>query len=94
MFNAIFRENKLQKAIDSLLDEMETVNGDSPEYARMTEQLTKLYEAQKSTRTPRLSPDAAFAVIGNLAGILTIVHYEQLGIVTSKALSFVIKPKH
>ena len=88
------KEDKNQTAIDSLLDDMKDYTPDSPEYAAMADQLLKLQEAQvnKKTGSFRLK-ETAMVVAGNLAGILTIVHFEQLGVVTSKALTLLAKPK-
>jgi len=39
----------------------------------------------------RVSPDTILIVAGNLLGILLILKYEELNIITTKAMSFVIK---
>ena len=39
----------------------------------------------------KVSPDTILIIVGNLAGILLILKYEKLDIITSKALGFVIK---
>ena len=88
------REDKIQTAIDSLLDEMKNHAADSLEYASMADQLLKLQEAQVNKKTGSLKlKETALVVAGNLTGILAIVHYEQLGVVTSKALTLLMKPK-
>lgn len=90
----IRKVDKLQNAIDDLLDEMKNHTGDTEEYSKMADQLTKLNEAQVSKGTSSLKlKETALVVAGNLTGILAIVHYEQLGVVTSKALNLVIKSK-
>ena len=81
----------LEKAIDELLHEMHSVNGDSEEYAKMVKQLGALYTIRDQNGPKRVSPDTIAIVAGNLAGIALIVGHERAGIVTSKALSFVMK---
>ena len=83
----------LEKTIDELIREMATVNGDSDEYAKMADQLVKLYKlkAVDNDAKKQLSPDTLALVGGNLLGILVIVGYEQKNVVASKALNFLMK---
>lgn len=87
----------LTKAIDSLLEEMSDLNGDDPEYAKMADQLTKLYALKeidhKVESNSRVSADTLAVVGANLAGILMIVGHERANVVTSKALSLLLKLK-
>lgn len=85
------KEDKLQNRIDELLDQMEVIPGDSPEFDRLSEQVIKLHEAQAKTKRAPVSNDALVAIVGNLAGILIIVGYEKANVVTSKA--FTLLPK-
>jgi hypothetical protein len=99
MFTKKPSENKtgVTEAINSLLKEMESLNGDSEQYAQMNDQLTKLYalkEIDNKIDTPRrVSMDTLAIVGGNLLGIFTIVIYEQKSVLTSKALGLLTKLK-
>lgn len=55
------------------------------------DRLHKLHSREKDGR--RVSPDTLLLVLGNLAGILLILNYERIGIITSKALGFVLKSR-
>lgn len=79
----------LEKAIDEVFREMATRSSDSDEYAKMVDQLSKLYSLKETPK--RVSPDTLAIVVGNLAGIILIVGHERMNVVTSKALSFVLK---
>lgn len=81
----------LEKAIDSLLSEMQGFSGDTEEYGKMATQLERLYKLKEIDAPRRVSPDTLATVITNLAGILLIIKYERLNIITSKALGFVAK---
>lgn len=83
----------LEKAIDDLLNEMNSVSSDSEEYSKMVDQLVKIYNLKDVDRPKRISPDTLATVLGNLAGILLIVGHERANVVTSKALGFVLKLK-
>lgn len=85
------KEDKLQNRIDDLLDEMEMTTGDSPEYSRMADQLTKLYDAQDKSKSSGITKEALIGVAGNLAGILIIVNHERAHVITSKAFGFLSK---
>jgi len=83
----------LEKAIDELHSEMLSVNGDSPEYAAMADNLTKLYKLREHDSKKTISPDTLAIVAGNLIGITLIVGHERAHVVTSKALNFVMKAR-
>jgi hypothetical protein len=81
----------LEKAIDRVLEEMDNETVDSEPYAQMVDQLAKLHALKTVERQPRISPDTVATIIANLAGIVIIVGHERVHIVTSKALSFIMK---
>lgn len=99
MFNLKPSSNKdgVTEAIDSLLEEMSALSGDDPEYAKMADQLTKLYALKevdhKVTSNMRISLDTLALIGANLAGILLIVGYERENVMTSKALSLLLRLK-
>jgi hypothetical protein len=83
----------LEKAIDDLLNSMNSVMPDSKEYSQMADQLIKLYNLKGVDSPKRVSPDVLLTVLGNLFGIVLIVGFEQRNVITSKALGFVLKLK-
>ena len=93
MFTLKKTPTKLEKAIDALIEELDTVTGDSDEYTKMTENLVKLTKIASEKTKITISPDAVLAIAGNLAGILLILNYEQINVVASKALGFVHKAR-
>ncbi len=128
---------ELDDIIDELLDAIHGKDATSPEYAKMADQLTKLYKMkeiennfnlkvndslnmqeeidakmkqndvdcklkeidiatkQKQLESLRLglSMETWAVIAANLAGIVLILGYERVNIVTSKALGFVSKLK-
>lgn len=94
MFNSpSSKDEGLQKAIDRILAQMDTVSADSEEYSRLADQLSKLYTIRRENAPDRVSMDTLAVVAGNLAGIALIVNFERLNVVTSKAIGFVLKAK-
>lgn len=81
----------LDKVIDSLLNEMNSVMSDTEAYSKMVDQLVKLCTLRDNLRPKGVSNDTLAVIAGNLFGILIIVGFERANVVTSKALSFVLK---
>jgi hypothetical protein len=84
-------ETGLEKAIDGVLSEMQGYSASDEEYSDMVDQLVKLHSLKLKEKRQRVSPDILVTVAANLVGILIIVGHERTHIVTSKALSFVLK---
>ena len=80
----------LDKLIASVMNEMETYGPDSPEYPSMLAYLERLNDL-KTPRRKKVNPDIMAGVLGNLAGILIIVSYEHMHVMTSKAIAFLGK---
>lgn len=68
-------------------------NPDSEQYPKLVEQLDKLYKIRNYEKPDKLSKDTLAAVIGNIAGIVLILGYEQVSVVSSKAFGLLIKPR-
>lgn len=87
-------ETNIQELIDSVQSHLFALDADSGEYDEVLKQLERLYKLQTHSREGRtISPDTMFVVLGNLAGIVLILNYERLGIVTSKAVGLLMKSK-
>lgn len=81
----------LDAAIADLFEEMKVVTSDDDEYIAAVTQLTELYKLRELTKPKSISPDVVLTVAGNLVGILAILHFERVNVITSKALGFVLK---
>jgi hypothetical protein len=93
-FNKTPQNVALDTAISDLLEELESMTGSNEDYAETADQLVKLMKLKQEINPAwRPSPDAVVAAAGSLLGILAILHYEKFNVITSKALSFVIKAK-
>jgi len=85
------RTNNLKKEIESVLIYMRTLSPDSAEYTAAAKNLEILCNTQGKDKDRRISPDTIAVVAGNIVGIVIIVWYEQLNVISSKALSLIIK---
>lgn len=77
----------LDAAIAEVYSDMAGFTSDCDEYAKMADQLSKLYalkEIDDDSWKRRLSPDAVLTVAGNLVAVGIIVGYEHHHVITSK----------
>lgn len=93
MFEKPQREEGLEEAITLLLSEMKGFTADSDEYSRMIGHLNLLYKIKDQEKPDRISKDTIAVIAGNLAGIVMILGFERANVITSKALSFVMKAR-
>lgn len=84
---------KLDEIIDRIVKEMDTCGPYSPEYPKLIGHLQRAIALRKSEDKESVSANTKAIVIGNLVGILIIVCYEHMHVVTSKSLAFILKPK-
>jgi len=85
------KQTKLDEEIDSVYDWLRSKSPDSPEYTKMVDNLKKLYEIKNGNGHDKIKLDTIAIGGFNLLGIWMILRYEELNIITSKALGFVLK---
>jgi len=83
----------LETAIDTLISEMASHEGETEEYAKMVDNLKTLYTLKLEDKPDRVKLDTIAIVAGNLLGIIIIVGFEKSHVMTSKALSNLLKPR-
>jgi len=85
----------LDEMIANAHSEIEAHEVFTDEYAAGVKALSELYKIKTSVeeKTDRVSKDQLLAVVGNLAGIVAILGYERVHVISSKAIGFVIKAK-
>lgn len=93
MFEKPKNEDGLDEAMASLLLEMKEYSGAEEDYQKMVRQLDLLCKIKAMNKPDRVSMDTLATIGGNLAGILLILHFEKANVITSKALSFVMKAR-
>ncbi len=87
LFNGRKLRRKVEDALAACWDEARTLD----EKEEVMESMRKWEEVKAKKR--RISPDTLLIVFGNIIGILLILSYEHLGVITSKALGFVLRSK-
>jgi hypothetical protein len=87
-------DTSIKELIDVAYTQLYSLEVDTPEYDKVLNQIERLHKlSSREKEGYKVSPDVLVTVLANLAGILLILNYERMQIVTSKALSFVIKTK-
>ncbi len=82
----------LEIEIARLLSILKDLEPHGEEYDKVSDQYAKLTKLHNETVSrKRVSPDAMAGVATNLAGILFVLHYEQLHVITSKAALGMVK---
>jgi hypothetical protein len=92
-FDNLSQDDALDRVIDDVLSDLrDRFTSDSEEYSDAADNLIKLMKLKKEINPSwRPSPDALVGAIGSISGILLILNFEKLGVITSKALTFVGK---
>jgi hypothetical protein len=80
----------LDAAMNTLFVKLDADNPESPEYEKTLGYLERMTAIRKLENTnQKVSPDTKAIIVGNLVGILIIVAYERMHVVTSRGLSFI-----
>ena len=82
----------IDESIKHLVDQMELEAPDSDEYRKIAENVKILQEA-KAQDKPFISGDTILNGLATVGGIVLILNFEKLGVVTSKAITLLPKLK-
>lgn len=83
----------VEKELDVLFKELRDCSTINEEYNALLDRIVKLHKLQVDERPQRVSPDTLVLAGTNLLGILMILSHERLSVITSKAMSLVLKPR-
>lgn len=89
-FDAENHETALDSVISNILVRLNGMDSSTEEYSDTADQLIKLAKLKKEINPSWMpSPDAIVGAAASILGIILVLNYEKLGIVTSKAWSFI-----
>lgn len=86
-------EAQLVRTLEEALRDLRTHEPDSEEYATILDRVVKLHKLKEESKPSRVNPDTWVLAGTNLLGIIMILKHEQLNVITSKAMSFIIRPR-
>jgi hypothetical protein len=88
---------KYQRMLESELERMiRRLNSEVPlseDYAKTLALVERLEEMMDKEKSSSVSKDTIVNAAANLVGIFMIIKHEHVNVITSKALSFVIRPR-
>lgn len=87
------KEDELQEVIDELIQELKLHDTYSDEYTKAVDNLVKLDDVHRHKKLNRPSSDVLFTAGANLVGILLILNHEKANVITSKAVSLLLRPR-
>lgn len=79
-------EPSIKTEIEKTLKHMSDLHPGSDEYDKALKHLKALSELQKGAR---INPEVIVGAVTNLAGILLVLNYERLNVISSRAMMFV-----
>jgi len=91
MFTKKDTDPELSAEITRLYKQLSHFSGEDKEYAEIVKQLSNLYSLKEKDSKSQVSMDTLVMVAGNLLGIILVLDYERMHVVSSKALGFVMK---
>lgn len=84
-------KTELDMEIDEVMDTLRGLDVLDEDYDTVMDKLKDLYELKNKNDKFNISPDTMVVVAGNLLGILLILKHEEINVVTSKAMGFVLR---
>lgn len=87
------KNDPIQDAIDALLSEMDGHSGADKEYGDIADNLIKLTEAERNRSSSKLNKNTILIAATNLISIFAVTHYEQFGLISSRAIGMLLRHK-
>ena len=92
----MFSRPKISSPVDlelaSLFRELKHHAVDSKEYATILDHTVTVHKMREEEKTAGVNKNTLILVGGNLLGIIMIIKHEQFNVVTSRAISLLMKP--
>lgn len=81
----------LDAEIANLTAKLGTLNVLSEDYAKIVDMISKLSKARAEKNERAISSDAILTVGANILGLLIVLNYEKLNVISTKALTMVLR---
>lgn len=86
-------ESDLDRQIDRALHDMSNHNIGTEKYLVSLRMATELIKLKKEHKSSTVSKDTIAVVAGNLVGIFMVIKHESVNVITSKAMSLLLRPR-
>lgn len=84
-------ERLLEEECIRVLSELRLSQTDSPEYAKLLSSVERIHGLMDTKKPSPVSRETLLTVGANILGILLIIKHEDVNVITSKALGFVLR---
>jgi hypothetical protein len=91
MKNPFKKDNKIDKVISNLIASMSEVKPDSVEYNNMSQNLDILMKANSYQKDKSIDLNTVMLIVGTIVQTVLILKHEQIDIITTKAMSTLLK---
>ena len=81
----------MDEEIARLTAKLGTMNHLSDDYSKTLDMITKLTKARAEKNERAISMDTILTIGANIAGLLLVLNYERLNVISTKALTMVWK---
>jgi hypothetical protein len=85
--------NAIDSEIDHVLMQLGTMRSGSEEYCAAVKNLEMLYKARSYKDESKISMDTLALAVTNILGVILVLNYEHLHVISGKAINFIIKGK-
>jgi len=94
MFFKETEPTQLDAEMTRAFSELETRQPGTKEYTEVLDHVMKLHKLYEAEKVPnRLNADTMAVIASNILVTVLIIRHENVNVITSKALSFINKPK-
>ena len=84
-------QRMLEEEFIRILSVLPMHQADTQEYAKLLSSAERVHEMVNVKKSPSVSRETLLTVGANILGILLIIKHEDVNVITSKALGFVIR---
>jgi len=93
MFKFLESKSPVDKEIDLLFFKLKGYEPESDEYKQTLDRIVSLQKLNFETKRKPLSADTLAIVIANLTGIVMILKHEELNVISTKAVGFLLRAR-
>ena len=87
------KETQVDFAVNKAFRTLNSHEPESPEYAKILDQIVKLHKMQMEETSKFVSKDTLALIGANLAGLLMVIKHENVNVITSRAMGLLLKPR-
>lgn len=83
----------LEKELEQQLLLLRSRLSETEEYTKILANVERLHELMGEHKPARISPETKATIAANLIGILMIIRHEDVNVISSKALGFIMRTR-